>query len=86
MSQGFQAIDVSMLALVCGGEGEQNTTEVNGNIGVTVPGDNGNVQVGVQGGYKRAQSNYGVCVANYRRMGGNVAGLRAACGLPNGQP
>lgn len=85
MSEGFATIDVIALELVCGGEGD-NSTEVNFNVGVTVPKEGGNVQVGVQGGYKETESNYSVCVDNYRRMGGTVDGLRAACGLPNGQP
>jgi hypothetical protein len=91
MNEALETIDVITLDMVFGGEGEQpapetNTTDTNANIGVTVPTEGGNIQVGVQGQHRTVRSNYAVCVDTYRRMGGNVTGLRAACGLPNGQP
>lgn len=86
MSDALATIDLIALESVYGGEGDQNTTDTNGNVGITVPTDGGNIQIGVQGGRRTSTSNYAVCVDNYRRMGGNVEGLRASCGLPNGQP
>ena len=87
MSEAFQAIDLITLDTVCGGEGGQNTDDTTVNAGITVPTKPGqNVQIGVQGVRRTSQSNYAVCVQEYRRMGGGVDGLRAACGLPNGQP
>jgi hypothetical protein len=87
MSEGFATIDMFALELVCGGEGEQNIEEGSGNIGVTAPTKKGGtIQVGIQGSGRRTRSNYAVCVQEYVRAGGNAAGIRAACGLPNGQP
>lgn len=85
--ESFATIDMNSLVTVCGGEGAPNTIEGSGNIGVTAPTQKGDkIQVGVQGSYKQSQTNYAVCVDSYRQMGGTVDGLRAACGLPNGQP
>ncbi|HEY5922867.1 MAG TPA: hypothetical protein VIV11_14410 [Kofleriaceae bacterium] len=77
-------IETHVLDRVMGG---QNVEEGEGNIGVTAPTRRGGtVQVGVQGRGRRTRTDYAVCVDNYRQMGGEPSGLRAACGLPNGQP
>ena len=85
MTSALETIDVCSLESVCGGEG-QNTTSTSGNVGVTVRRGGADVQVGVQGDHKTSRTNYSVCVDNYRQMGGAPQGLRASCGLPNGQP
>ena len=78
-------IETHILDCVMGGT---NTEEGEGNIGITVPRgkDGGAIQIGIQGKGKRSRSDYALCVDNYRQMGGAPEGMRAACGLPNGQP
>jgi hypothetical protein len=86
MNDSFEAIDLVTLAHVCGGDGGSGTgTDINGNIGVTVPTKAGNVQVGIQGGYKSTQSDYATCANGVRAMpGATPADIRANCGLPPG--
>ena len=85
----LEVIDILALAGVTGGVLEQtlpNTDKANGNLGVTVPTQAGNLQVGLQASYERTRSDYGQCVDQVRAAGGKASEFRAACGLPNGQP
>jgi hypothetical protein len=82
MKNDFEAIDLSALATVTGGEDNPNTNRSNFNLGVTAPTPRGPVQLGLQG--SRERTNYAECANTVKSMGGSPADLRAACGLPGG--
>jgi hypothetical protein len=88
MHNAFEAIDPVTLAHVTGGEsGSGSSTHFAGNVGVTVPTDAGDVQVGMQASYDQKKSAYVHCIDKVGAMpGATPQSLRETCGLPPSGP
>lgn len=77
MSSQLEPIDPHALIDITGGNGQTEK----GNVGVTVPTPNGNVQVGIQG--ERTRTNYAKCVdAVLSSPNVTPQAIRETCGMP----
>ena len=83
MTDMFQSIDHVTLAHVCGGQDNGASRGGDGNVGITVPTDAGNIQIGMQGTYEEKKSAYVACIDKVAAMpGATPQALRDTCGLP----